>query len=280
MFKIVDVIPNSPEWHAWRKGKIGASMVASIMGISPFKDQTPLKLWNKIIEESETAPNEHMIRGIELEPIARDRFNQKCYTSYEPACMESIEFPYMICSLDGYSPHEEIKIIEIKCPAVQKIMIPDHYFAQMQFQMFIVGVDKGIYISYSQGDLIDIVIHRDDLFIEKMVIAVKAFKKSLDDFMPPEPIKGDLVEIYEPEAVLKAQELKSIRQTIKSLEKEEYRIKKELIAIADGKDSMIGELKVFEQKNKDKIDYDSIPVLKEMDLKPWTKPGCKFWKVM
>jgi putative phage-type endonuclease len=280
MLKIVDIEQHTPEWHAWRKGKIGASMIAGIMGISPFSNQTPLKIFNQMIEGSETTPNEHMIRGTELEPIARDRFNQKYNTNYQPACIESVEFPYMICSLDGYSPYEEIKIIEIKCPSVQKSMIPDHYFAQMQFQMFILGEDKAIYVSYSQGDLIDMVVHRDDLFIEKMLIAVKAFKRSLDAFEPPEPIKGDLVEIYDPEAHLKAQELKSIRATIKSLEKEECRIKKELIAIANGSQSLIGDVKILYQKNKDKIDYESIPVLKDMDLTPWKKPGAQFWKIV
>src|SRR5579863_7617446 len=98
-FRIVDVVPNSPEHFAFRRGKIGASMAPDIMGIG---FNTPLQLWEKMIFDREEEGSSAMKRGVRLEPVARDWINARTGKNYGMAVIQSTENPALIASLDGY----------------------------------------------------------------------------------------------------------------------------------------------------------------------------------
>ncbi len=54
LIRFVDLIQGTPEWHEFRRFKIGSSMAASIRGVG-FK--TPLQLFEDIIEDRQTPDN-------------------------------------------------------------------------------------------------------------------------------------------------------------------------------------------------------------------------------
>ncbi len=62
-------------WHEWRRGGIGSSDAAAIMGVSPWR--TPKEVWEeKVYGTSVIIDNSAMARGRELEPIARTWFEE------------------------------------------------------------------------------------------------------------------------------------------------------------------------------------------------------------
>ena len=65
MPNVIDLVQGSPEWHSYRKNKLGASYAGIILGISPY--MTPFQLWEQILGLS-AQQEEHsgMIRGREL----------------------------------------------------------------------------------------------------------------------------------------------------------------------------------------------------------------------
>ena len=65
----IELEQRSPEWHEFRKGKIGSSAAATIMDCNPF--QTKEELWNEM--KGAALPryeSEAMRRGTTLEPDA------------------------------------------------------------------------------------------------------------------------------------------------------------------------------------------------------------------
>ena len=107
-------IQGSPEWLEWRRYKVGASDCATIVGWNPHKSAR--KLWHQIIDNEPVIVNEHMERGRRLEPFVRNEINTKIGNLYQPVCMESLRYPWLIASLDGWQDDNPLPIIEIKCP--------------------------------------------------------------------------------------------------------------------------------------------------------------------
>ena len=284
-YKIITLIQGSPEWHVWRRTKITASMAGIIMGLSPF--ETPLALYNKILSGEEIPDNHHMRRGRETEPEARLWATERTGNLYEPVCAESIETPWMGCSLDGWCEFAETKAVEIKCPdkSVEQFAlldeIPATHLAQMQHQMYVMGLDKMYYITYSKysQDGVIITVNRDDLFIQKMIDALNAFRLRLINFDPPEPTDKDYIQIVDPEAIELAKNYDSICLTLKNLEYQKEEARKALIAKTGDKNCNIGNLRMTKTFSKGRVDYDKIEILKDMDLSPYRKPPIVSWRI-
>ena len=71
----------SKEWLDFRKNKIGASDMSSLMGVG---FSTPYKIWQVklgMVEIEKTAP---MIRGLEMEPTIRQEYELEAGFSVEP----------------------------------------------------------------------------------------------------------------------------------------------------------------------------------------------------
>jgi len=110
-----------------------------------------------------------MREGLRLEPIARELF----------AIQNGIEmFPRVVvndwamASLDGMSECGKY-IVEIKCPGEKDHLlalqgkIPEHYYPQLQHQLYVTGLQSIFYYSFDGTDGVTIVVKRDDAYIEK-----------------------------------------------------------------------------------------------------------------
>jgi putative phage-type endonuclease len=284
-YKIVNVDQQSSEWHSWRRNKITASNAAAIMGLDPHT--TPLELYNRILSGEEVPDNEFMKHGRETEAEARGWVAMQTGKAYIPTCMESIEYPWMACSLDGWREHLEPAALEIKCPmkTIEQFAlldeIPVPHFCQLQHQMCVAGIDKMYYVTYSKASQEGLIltIKRDDLFIKKLVEAEKAFYNRLSSFEPPDPIDcRDYVEIREPEAVNEANEYERacFEERLASAKKEKIRDK--LIERAAGRSVKVGDLKITKVVSRGRVDYSSIPAIQNLDLDPYRKPNTTSWR--
>jgi putative phage-type endonuclease len=213
--------------------------VAAILGIDPYT--TPLQLWKEMVQGEEKQETSAMRRGKELEPQALEWLNVEVnpinqdYFPFEPKVLQSIEYPDLICSLDGFRklPTGEVQIAEIKHPnftiveMAQMGKIPEWYLAQMQFQMWMTDLNWCWYVVGQP--YVKLLVNRDDKFLEEMIPKVLAFKASIIDFDPPEPCDMDWVEIDDPEKLQQAKRYAKIGEEIERLEQEKKELRKELI---------------------------------------------------
>lgn len=287
MPKLVDIGPQGGEkWLDWRRTKITASNAGVILGLCPYK--TPLQLYNQILEGTEEPDNHFMRHGRETEPEAREWTRVQTGDLYEPGCFESTDYPWMAASLDGWNPKAFIKLVEFKCPKkrIEQFAllteIPPTHYAQMQHQLAVMETDKCYYVTYSKEDSdgVIITVKRDDAFIEKMIVAEKAFYKRILAFDPPDPIDGSDIEVLDdPEAQEALDRYKTWCKEIEVLEALKLGERNFLIDKASGKSVRIGDSKITKVITKGRIDYGAIEALKEIDLEPYRKPNSTSWRI-
>jgi putative phage-type endonuclease len=141
--RVISLNQGTPEWLDYRKTKICASDIASVMGLNPYK--SPWECYQEKNGNKFPFVSDRMRRGVELEPEARSRVNEVLEAHYVPLCVEH-EIGWMFASLDGYDAGAQVPIVEIKCPGLETHRIacddkvPPLYYPQLQFQMYVAGV--------------------------------------------------------------------------------------------------------------------------------------------
>ena len=160
--KIVKHNQGSDAWKAWRREGIGGSDAATILGVSPFEDATIANLMREKVEGWERETNFAMRRGTRFEPTARTLYEIHARCVAPPVCVEHDEFPWARVSLDGLCQltHRDSQpwILELKVPHWQAHssalagVVPGYYMPQCQWQMWVCGLDRLDYVSYSAAE--------------------------------------------------------------------------------------------------------------------------------
>jgi putative phage-type endonuclease len=151
--KILNLEQGSAEWLAYRKQHIMATDAAIICGLYPYKTQHDLWLEKRPNFVPEP-PNEHMLRGQHLEPIAREIFIRETGIHVAPAVIEHDTHWWMAASLDGLSTCKKI-VLEIKCPSERNHLfslecgILEYWQVQMQHQLKAAEADITYFMSYN-----------------------------------------------------------------------------------------------------------------------------------
>lgn len=270
----------TPEWHALRKTKITATDAAVIMGASHWK--TRIQLYHeKLSDAPPTPPNERMQRGIDLEPVARDLFGLQHGLIVEPRVVIK---DWAMASLDGidYLGHH---LVEIKCPGEKDHSIaiagkvPEHYYPQLQHQMYVCDVDEMYYFSFDGIDGVTVKVKRDDEYIAKMVEEEKKFYECLINKTPPEPSEGDYIERNDDIWQQCASRWKSVTNSIKELEKEEEELRKQLVFLSGESNTKGAGISLCQVVRKGNVDYSKIPQLKGLDLDIYRKSASSSWRI-
>jgi len=275
----------STEWLLWRKDGIGASDVPIIMGESPYG--TTYTLWLEKLGVIEKRMNSNMQYGKDKESYVRKSINEMEEKDYEPACFESNKFPWMKASLDGYS--EKHGAIEIKCcnkeehESARKGEIPLKYKAQLQHQMSVLNQMRMDYWSFNNDELVCVKVERDEEYISQMITKEKEFWECVQTFTPPKLTDKDFVKQSNPVFIQMAQELKTVRNSKRELEKKEEDLKSSLISMCEDKSSIGGGLKFSKNVRKGSIDWKSI-VEKECQpddefLSHYRKENIIYWSI-
>lgn len=285
-YRIVNLVQGSPEWHEYRRWKIGASDISTILGTNNFK--TPYQLYQEKVDGKIPFVTDAMRRGTLLESEGRDKANEILGASYKPLCIESISDDYMFCSLDGMDDTAEIKIIEIKCPSSLDShalsvddKVPSYYIAQLQMQMFVANADAAYYVSYFPEHIIPIAIvlvKRDQDLINRMLPAAKDFFIKIINFDPPELTSKDYKIVTEFELVDLAKE----RAQLKNECDDAMKRVDEIDAILKSKiteNSIIGPLKICRSTRKGSIEYEKIPELQSVDIEHYRKKNTVYWTI-
>lgn len=282
--KFIDIQQNTPEWHEFRKGKIGASMAPIIMGVSNY--QTRLQLYNEMVGiQPKKEQNSAMKRGHELESVARDWCKTVLHLDdLEPVVVEHDELYWCIASLDGYSPFYDI-IVEIKCPnKADHILalqgeIPAHYYPQLQHQMFVTGKKECTYISFNGKEGAVVACYRNNEYIKNMVLQELDFLKCVQLKIPPDPTDKDEVVIDDEESIGIASQYEFVLSEIESMEAEKEKLKQLIIERCKATKNKIGNIKIIKSSRKGAIDYKSIPELMDVDVELYRKEKIEYWEI-
>ncbi len=152
------------------------------MGVSPCKDRAKLRL------EKELGLRVHltraMLRGLRLEPLARDAYEQEQGLRMAPVCVESLLYPWMRASLDGLST-DATRVVEIKCGEAsyrfaRRGRVPPYYYPQLQHQLMVTSLpqlDLWCWLKGHRGICIEV--RRDDAYLERLLQAEVLFYTSL-----------------------------------------------------------------------------------------------------
>jgi len=249
--KVVDVSQRSDVWRHWRLQGVSASEAAVIMNRSPYK--TPWRLWAEkiglVLEDS--LDNNPLIRaGIQQEPEALQRFEDKHDLMLLPLCGESEHYPLMRASFDGLSDANEP--VEIKCPHETTFLdvllnreasaAYQLYWCQVQQQLLVSEAQRGFLFFYHQGQDIEFEIQRDEIFLTQLVDKAMDFWSAVKS--KKEPQKDPQRDLYLPQGESERQwqqlaatyrqralTILDIKSQLNQLEDEQSRIEDTLVTL-------------------------------------------------
>lgn len=185
------------EWLAARRDGIGASDIAGILGISPWT--TPFQVWaSKVAELPEDMDNEAMAWGQILEGVILDEWERRTglLAMSRGAMVRNTERPFMLATPDARAVDpdtlEDVATIDAKnSHDYSWDEPPNHYAAQVQWQLAVTGLPLGLLVVLHRGRrLATYEIEADTDRQAEMVSAATDFWKLVDANEPP-PVDGE-----------------------------------------------------------------------------------------
>ena len=282
----LNITPNSKEHFELRKTKIGASDAPVIMGISPFKNKTPIKLWESKCGLIEDTDGYIMKKGRTLEDMAREAFIRQTGIFIEPSVYGHDKIQYLIASLDGISKCGKF-LVELKyggdslLELAKQGKIPDHYNCQIQIQLEVLDLEFGYYAVYDEvNDLVVILkIKRDKLYFQAVKQEMDQFWECMTKFIPPALKPRDYAVNSSPEWEKAAMRWIEVMKQMKSLQEEESALRAALISLSGNRNCKGAGVKVQKIVRKGNIQYDKIDALKSVDLEEYRKEPSVTYRV-
>lgn len=198
------MLQRSPEWYSARKGRPTASQISRILGketlattksaLETYADE----LANEIvfgIDEEEDFVSFDVRRGIELEPIAFDKFSELKFLEF----IDVEKCGFFVMGECGASPDGLVgrdAVLEIKCPRPNKFFglvrkgydaIDQKYIDQMQMQMMCTNSVRAYFFNYiifnGKEMWHEIIVNRDEERIELIKKRVDMVVALRDEFV-------------------------------------------------------------------------------------------------
>ncbi|ECW7645666.1 hypothetical protein F3667_09195 [Campylobacter coli] len=251
--KIIDLEQGSVEWLNFRKGKIGASMVASCVGIKgAFNSKEEAR--DIILGLKEVYQNEAMKKGNDYEALIRARVEFLHSVSITPIVLQSLENEMFIASLDGIDENGiiyEFKYSQNEYDFIKRNKKPsDKYYAQVQFGLYISGKEKCVFVAMNkEEEIVECEVSKDEAYQEWLVKSVKQF--ILDYIINQKSDYKDLDDNHAKELTI---EIIRLENTIKPIKEKLESLKKELIALANGEKARCLDITIYPQI-RTTIDY-------------------------
>jgi len=183
----IELIQGSKEWLEYRSSHITATDIGSIMALNPFK--SAIALFEEKIGLRDVVITDKMKAGSEMESVALQQFIEETKLNVKPAVLVSDSHPFLMASVDGISDDGK-HLVEIKCgkraykEAILGI-IASYYNSQMQAQLFVCELDEMSFYCFNGTHGILQIVHRDQEFIDKMLIAAEKFYDNLINLREP-----------------------------------------------------------------------------------------------
>ncbi|MFJ2206033.1 YqaJ viral recombinase family nuclease [Streptomyces microflavus] len=232
------------QWHAARRGGIGGSNVAAILGLGNTKYQSPLHVYEEKHGRSTFDGNEAAEIGSEIEPFLAHMFTKRSgiATAEAPGTLVHLERDWMRVNVDRLTferPGPASGVLELKSRSEYQAAewedgaVPDAPAVQCHWGMAVGGWDHGFVAALVGGNKFRWVrLERDEEMIEWLVdYCGRWFQRHVVEGFPPDPDGYEattdlLAKLWSVKAetiaevdVSKAQELRAVRADLKAQEK-------------------------------------------------------------
>lgn len=283
--KLINLEQRSSEWKQFRRLHIGSTDCAPIVGTSKYKSAR--MVWNEKVHGKEEPENEFMRLGAAQEEAARFYFGAMNGVTYTPAVGINEAYEWQASSFDGLCDDH---VIEIKCPGekafreAQEGKYCDDYDWQCQHHLAVSGMQRALLAFYfRRGEEIETQtfwIERDEEMINDLIELEKCFYEMyLMAFIEPPMTKLDVVERYDAEWAAAAEKYRKAYELFKLYEIEKDTAWDELISLSGDASSKGCGISVTKYSRKGNIDYQAIPLMREIDLEQYRKPAKEEWRV-
>lgn len=279
--KVIELEQGTVAWKEWRQAGIGASDIAAIMGVCPYK--TALDIYNDKMGLSSPRINNSMKRGTAVEPEARRVFNRGFQRNFEPILCEHSEGNHYRASLDGYNAFTH-QLVEIKVPSRAVLdmarygQVPIHYLYQIQWQLFVSGAVKGYFFCYNPESLesYTVDIYPDDEMIDMIRERAEYFWFNHVCMNVPPQERMDRKEVGDPSRD-DMSDMDSIRQKMKDLEDEFDKLKKRVLEREGTEISLECDKYILQRAERESVDYKQAALDAGVDLGKYKKPVTVYW---
>lgn len=280
------------QWFEQRKGRVTASSVGAILGLSPYMKREDV-MRNMVREyhdyEREFKGNQATEYGTFHEDMAVMDYQLK--TGNVVAKTGFHTFGNWI----GASPDGIIDmwtLIEIKCPYGQRDKIPPvfktleqqpHYYAQIQIQMFVTKTNKCDFYQWSpNGDSLETVAY-DEAWIEKHIPILKAF---YDDYLlqrmfPDKYLQDKRTTNNANSTAYRVEYYFELKAQIAELDALAKGVLEQIVKDCNEKDSDINGHKLTKVVKKGAVSYAKAvkELLPDADLMPYMGEQSEYWRL-
>jgi putative phage-type endonuclease len=278
------------KFHADRAKSVGASEIAVILGISPFKTKYQLYLEKTgKVRPQDLSNNFAVQKGVTWEPVARALFESETGMKFEPnRTMKSPETPWLSCLNDGWN--ESFKaVLEIKCggkalhEGASRGEIPDYYFCQVQYEMLCANALIGYFLSFNTADKsMHVVTVHPDLDLQKKLedAATDFWLNNVIADVAPEMESSDFQSCLDPDFEVASERYKRLKADQKMVQEELDMVETILHGFL-GSNSGIKQngITISRVVRKGNVEYGKIKELEGVDLEPYRKPSTTYIKI-
>jgi len=282
---------NTDSWLEWRKKGIGGSDAPIIMGLSPWK--TAYELWEEktglVVRDEDNSFITQ--KGHRLEPRARALYEIETGIAIPPKLVERIDKPEHRASLDGLSEDGkkagEIKFVGSgeKWEMALNGEIPDYYYCQMMWQLYVSGAETNDYIPYNEEENKILIITKEpDLkYIKNMVKEVEKFWSLVINKKEPKLSDRDYKKVSSKDMKNALDEYARIKKEITSLTAD-LDVQKKIILEHPRLNHRRMEhknIKIITKDKKGGIDYKKIMAdhLPNLDVEKYRKTGTTYKEI-
>lgn len=245
-------------WLEWRRGGLGSSDAAVILGLDPWRTKYDLYC-EKVFGYGDDNDNPAMARGRALEPVVRAKLEEEYETLLEPRNIE--KRPMFRASLDAISFNGRL-LFEIKCPGEKAHEIakggkvPDYYMPQLQHQLLVTGLPYMTYVSFRDEEMVQIAVLRDEEYISNLEKEELAFWACVVNREPPEKGEKDHEDKSADASWVKAaEEWAKIKESLSFYEGLEKQARADLIKLSSEKNAIGSGVKLTRCTEEGRIDY-------------------------
>ena len=272
------VAKTEQEFRSLRSRSIGSSEIGTIMLVNEY--QTPYDLWLiKTGREEGFKGNEATRRGQLMEPVVATMFEEKSGYKIKEGSQEVSIFykeTFMSASPDRFYLNDgESCLLECKTSArdIDPDAIPMAWFCQLQWQMGVIGVQKGAIAWMGNRFAFDYVeFDFDQDFFEHMEQQAREFWALVESDTPPELVNAsDVVKMYPVhkagKAITAGQSLIEIHTELKDLQTAKKEIDQKMEGIKDEIKMIMKDAERVVYQDKALFTYAAAKPAKRLDSK-------------
>jgi putative phage-type endonuclease len=289
---LTELQQGSDDWFNARIGRVTASNVGAILGLSPFRKRADVM--RSMVREycgalSEFTGNVATEYGNMNERLARFDYELKTGATVETTGFHTHAYnDWLGASPDGFIGSNAL--VEFKCPfglrnggEFKSIDVQRHYYAQMQIQMYVTNRTECDFVQWHKDGLKIELVKRDTEYLNEILPVLGSF---YNDYLieREEPhnakhLKSRHGAIDDDSILLLAQEYTSVKDEIKALNAMAESLLKQIVDDCSESESSIGIYRLTKVSRKT-MGYANIvkELLSDADLKKYETTST-FWKL-